>query len=240
MDNDNIKLAFSRVKEDILFLTSEIGLIKNELIELKSLLKELQQEIVNDKLDLIAKTPIIHSPTVQQTYQHINPTYNNIPTDTPTVPQEIGGLKSQNMTFSTGNRGVPTDRQTNQQTNPQTHLQRENIEENLKKASDIINSLDHLKLEIRQKFKRLTPQEMTVFSSIYELEENDPTNSTYKQIAINLKLSESSIRDYVLKIIDKGIPIKKQKIDNKKIILSISPELKKIATLSTIMQLRGL
>ena len=81
---------------------------------------------------------------------------------------------------------------------------------------------------------------MTVFSSIYQSEEQDRDNTTYKQIANNLKLSESSIRDYVLKIIDKGIPIKKQKIDNKKVLLTISPELKKIATLSTIIQLRGL
>ena len=81
---------------------------------------------------------------------------------------------------------------------------------------------------------------MAVFSTIYQLEEQNPRLSNYKQISIKLGLSESSIRDYVQRMINKGIPIKKQKIDNKKLILSISSELKKIATLPTIIQLREL
>ena len=81
---------------------------------------------------------------------------------------------------------------------------------------------------------------MTVFSTIYTLEEQDPDNTTYKKVASSLKLSESSIRDYVQRLINKGIPIKKQKINNKTILLSVSQELKKIATLNTIIQLREL
>lgn len=243
MDNDNIRESFSRVKEDILFLTNELAGIKYEITELKSLLKQIQEELLVTKLNSIINTPIMASPTQNPTYQQVYPTHSNIPTDTPTVPQEIGGLKTQNIPLSTGNEGVPTNRQTNQPTDQQTsynYKNGENIEENLKKANAIFNSLDSLKKEIRQKFRKLTPQEMAVFSSIYQLEEEDPTDTTYKKIAGILKLSESSIRDYVLKIIDKGIPIKKEKIDNKKIILSVSSELKKIATLSTIIQLRGL
>ena len=80
---------------------------------------------------------------------------------------------------------------------------------------------------------------MSVFSTIYQLGELEQ-ELTYKIISKHLKLSESSIRDYVQRMINKGIPIKKQKINNKKICLSISLELKKIATLSTIIQLREL
>jgi hypothetical protein len=230
MENDSLKIAFSRVKEDILYLTNELNNIKYEIGELKSIIMSLTEK-------LSTKNTI---PTQNQTIQHINKTYSNTPTDNPTVPLEIGGLKDQNKLSSIGNEGVPTNRQTNQQTNQQTHFQEENIEENLKKASNIISSLDYLKKEIRQKFKRLTPQEMTVFSSIYQKEEENPESVTYKEIAKNLNLSESSIRDYVLKIIDKGIPIKKQKIGNKTVLLSISSDLKKIATLATILQLREL
>jgi hypothetical protein len=226
MDKDNIRQAFSKVKEDMIYLSNELNNLKYEINEIKSLIISLQRGLT--------------SPTDQQTNQQVYPTHSNIPTDIPTVPQEVGGLKSQKTDFSTGNEGVPTNRQTNQQTDQQTPFQSENIEQNIKKANFIFNSLDSLKKEIRNKFKRLTPQEMTVFSSIYQLEELDPDNTTYKQIASNLKLSESSIRDYVIKIINKGIPIKKQKIDNKKVVLSISPELKKVATLSTIMHLREL
>jgi DNA-binding MarR family transcriptional regulator len=219
MDKENIKLAFSRVKEDILFLTNELTNLKYELKEIKILLNSF-----------------IDRQTDQQTDQQVYSTQSNIPTHNPTVPQEIGGLKTPNIGFSIGNEGVPTDRQTDQQTG----FHKENLEINLKKTQEVLDSLDTLKKEIRQKFKHLTPQEMAVFSSIYQFEEQNPENTTYKQIANKLKLSESSIRDYVLKIIDKGIPIKKEKIDNKKILLSISPELKKLAALSTIIQLREL
>jgi len=139
-----------------------------------------------------------------------------------------------------GNEGVSTDRQTNNSTDRQTPNLNKNLELDIHEASEILKSLDSLKKEIRFKFKQVTPQEMAVFSSIYQLEEQKNNPPTYSEIASNLELSQSSIRDYVQRMINKGIPIKKQKINNKKILLSISQDLKKIATLSAIIQLREL
>ena len=179
----------------------------------------------------------------------------------PTVPTEITTEKTpfrpgkgQITPISIGNGGVPTDRQTNRQTNRQTHKGSHNqeIEPNdifkgppkipknsVDNAMEILNSLDDLKKEIRLKFKRLTEQEILVFSTIYQLEEEQgPTD--YKTIANRLKLTESSIRDYVGRLIKKGIPVEKLKINNKSINLSISPNLKKIVSLSTILQLRDI
>ncbi|HOF44471.1 MAG TPA: hypothetical protein PLE51_00585 [Candidatus Pacearchaeota archaeon] len=178
----------------------------------------------------------------------------NIPTDTfsyPTYPTQkppYNALKGENTILSTGNRGVPTDRQTNQQTNQQTDKSSYNPEEiHLSKLSEdyigdatkILDSLDNLKKEVRLKFKRLTDQEFSVFSTIYQLsEENGYTD--YKNLSIKLGLTESSIRDYIGRLIKKGIPVEKTKINNKSIRLSISPNLKKIATLPTIFKLREL
>jgi transposase len=81
---------------------------------------------------------------------------------------------------------------------------------------------------------------MAVFSTIYQLEAENKERSNYKEIALRIGLTESSIRDYVQRIMNKGIPLKKQKIDNKRVILTISPDLRKIATLSTIIKLREL
>jgi Mn-dependent DtxR family transcriptional regulator len=81
---------------------------------------------------------------------------------------------------------------------------------------------------------------MLVFSTIYQLEEHYPEGVEYSQIALKLKLSPSSIRDYTQKLISKGIPLVKEKVNNKKILLKISSELKKIASLQTIIQLREL
>ncbi len=111
--------------------------------------------------------------------------------------------------------------------------------DHLQKASEILSSLDSLKKEIRLKFKRLTNQELLIFSTIYQLEE-EGNLVDYHMIAEVLALSESSVRDYVQKIINKGIPVDKEKINNKRILLAISPDLKKIASLDTIMQLRDL
>jgi len=104
----------------------------------------------------------------------------------------------------------------------------------LERVSEVLNSLDTIKKEIRTKFKHLTIQEMTVFSTIYELEDKGFIVD-YSLISSKLDLSESSIRDYVQKIIKKGIPITKTKENNKKILVSIDPNLKKIASLETII-----
>jgi len=122
--------------------------------------------------------------------------------------------------------------------NPQN--QEINQEQNtMNNALEILNSLDSIKKEIRFKFKKLTDQEMTVFSALYQLgEENEIAN--YKAVSRRLNLSESSIRDYVGRLMKKGIPIEKKRINNKTIHLKISEDLKKIATLPTILKLRDL
>ena len=79
-----------------------------------------------------------------------------------------------------------------------------------------------------------------VFTAIYQLEDEGKKEINYSEISKRLNLTESSIRDYVGNLIKKGIPIEKHKINNKTICLSISQDLKKIASLSTILQLRGL
>jgi len=248
LDNEKIRFAFSKVKEDMSFLGNEIHNLKNEIIEIKDLLKAVHKELNYQKLQEINQNHQVKPSTDRQTdtstLRHEDSTDPTTSTHTSTVRQEIEGLKSPNLSVSIGNEGVSTDRQTDTSTDISTHkfskIEEPNLESNIQKASEILDSLDGLKKEIRLKFKRVTEQEMAVFSTIYQLEEQDPKNTTYKQLALRLNLSESSIRDYVQRMISKGIPVKKQKINNKKITLSISPELKKIATLSTIIQLRGL
>ena len=222
MNEEQIRSAFARAKQDIEFLKTEIIKINQEMHEIK--------QFLNDFVD--------------STLRHINSTYSATSTDTSTVPQEIEGLNSPNLSSSIGNEGVSTDRQTLRQTD--NYIENKgispisSIDSDIQKATDILDSLDQIKKEIRLKFKKITNQEMAVFSTIYQLEEQNKQPTTYRETALKLGLSESSIRDYVQRMINKGIPIKKQKINNRKIILSISNELKRIATLNTIIQLREL
>jgi predicted transcriptional regulator len=112
-------------------------------------------------------------------------------------------------------------------------------EDSIGNALQILESLDNLKKEIRLKFKRLTEQEILVFSTLYQFSEEKGWTD-YKLLSEKLNLTESSIRDYIGRLIKKGIPIEKVKINNKTIHLSVSANLKKIASLSTILQLRSI
>ena len=252
---DPIKEAFDKIKQDIFSLKLEVSNLNYRIEDLSQENKELKERI--------AITPVSAIPT------HI-PTDNypliSTPTHIPTHQQSSQSLQDQDIDLSIGNRGVPTDKPTNKPTIQQTnqHLDYENLDaskiqfskdinfpenekdshnpkvDSFERASEILNSLDSLKKEIRLKFKRLTNQEMLVFSTLYSLEEQDLDEITYKTLAHHLRLSESSIRDYVTKIASKGIPIVKIRLNNKKIVLKISPDLQKVASLSTILKLREL
>jgi len=222
---DPVKEAFVRIKEEMTSLKEEILSLKNTISVLESSIKD-----INNKTN----------PTVFQTQE---PILSVIPTQTPTVPQEMRGSELSNFNSSTGNEGVPTDSQLYEPTNQQTrildniyHSQGQN--EGLSNLHGTIETLDSIKKEIRLLIKKLTPQEMTVFSTLYGLESQGFEEISYKTIASNLRLSESSIRDYINKLISKGIPIKKIRQNNKKILLNIASDLKKVASLSTIQRLR--
>jgi DNA-binding MarR family transcriptional regulator len=236
---DPIKDAFDKIKQDILFLKTEITNLRYEISTLRTQ---------------------IHSAPFNPTIPTNKPTEDNPPTSTPAHspahPTVLYPPITKNNTLSIGNEGVPTDKPTDRQTNQQTNQQSDyaNLNQQVirfskpitshsdefEKAREILDSLDSIKREIRLKFKRLTPQEMQVFSTLYALEDQNTEEITYKLLAQRLNLTESSIRDYITKLVSKGIPILKVRQNNKKIALCISPDLQRIASLSTIIKLREL
>lgn len=227
---DPIKDAFDKVKKEIASLYSEVN-------ELKLLINELK---ISKTPDPNTPTPASQSPSSDSeipTLQHI--TSNKTP---------LHAFKSPYTNTSIGNEGVPTLQPTNQPTNQHSNTSYGNPQNtsiftdkisHLERASEILSSLDSLKKEIRSKFKKLTPQEMAVFSAIYQFEEQGfPVD--YALISSKLSISDISVRDYVRKLILKGIPIQKSRLDNKKILLFISESLKRVVSLSTILELREL
>jgi biotin operon repressor len=229
--SDTIKDAFLRVRQDIDELKTQILLINQQIDDIKRI---LQSQIPTEKLE---------NPTTQQ----INPTIQHVPTDN----SSFYASKSPNAAVSIGNEGVPTDSQSNSQTDQQIpktsdflafHPEESDKSDpisQIDRVSQVLESLDSIKKEIRSNFKHLTSQEMSVFSAIYTFEEQGFVVD-YPLISQKLGLSESSIRDYAHKLIKKGIPILKSKENNKKVTLQISPDLKKIASLQTILALRKL
>lgn len=238
-----IKESFQRVKDDMQAIKLAINQLSEELEFQRSTLKELKEEI--------KRTIIPAQESDRQTNRQTTPT-DNLP---------LQPLKDQNLHISIGNDGVPADRQTDQQTD--RHIQKfalntlltpnspsnsnptfktvskEDKISQIEQVANVLSSLDTLKKDLRAKFKRLTQQEMTIFSSIYQLEEEGFVVD-YPLLAQKLSLTESSIRDYTQKIIKKGIPVDKSKQNNKKITLSIPREFRQIASLNTILALREL
>jgi DNA-binding MarR family transcriptional regulator len=251
---ESIKEAFSRVRQDIDFLYSELLNLKKDISHINENLLNLIGNFENLRNEKNASIQQTNRQTDKQTeipqgniqsignttLQHINPT---LPKENPTHSTDIKALKPEFLGLSIGSGGVPTDRQTDKQTNRQTDNGSYNHKipkgDSINDALEVLDSLDNLKKEIRLKFKRLTDQEMSVFSLLYQLSEEE-SYSDYKTLSNRLGLTESSIRDYIGRLIKKGIPVEKTKINNKNIHLSISENLKKITTLSTILQLRDL
>jgi len=238
----NIKEAFDKVKKETNLLKKDIEIIKQEQRELNNLLHEDRQRIIElcniiERLSLrITKNSpqkeALDTSTDRQTIQTSS-------THPSTHNYSFKGLNNQYLGISTGNEGVSTDRQTDRQTDKPAQKNTQNSPNPIEDAVKILDSLDNIKKEIRLKFKQLTEQELLVFSALYQIEEQEHT-ANYRVLAERLNLTESSIRDYIGRLIKKGIPVEKIKLNNKNIQLSISENLKKVATLSTILQLRDL
>jgi hypothetical protein len=217
--SDPLKDSFNRVKEDILSLQEQINLIFEEL-------------------NLIKRT--LDRQTVEQTVQQIIPTHLQHISNSQNHDLPLDSLKPPISYVSTGNRGVPTDRQTNQQTDRQTQKfvqYNENPSSNPSDITNILTEINNFKDNIKRNFQNLTAQEFLIFSTLYQLE-SEGNEVDYKMIAKKLSLSESSIRDYIGKIITKRVPVDKRKLNNKKIILSVSNLFRKFTTLDSIQTLR--
>ena len=259
----NLGKEISSIREQLLETNSLMRQINEDIIKIKL-------EKINENVDFQYKETPTHTPTDEPKTPTNFATPTDNPTDaweigglkSPNLPISIGneGVPTDRQTNQQTDQHIfrqmfyPQKLEEKPQLNTTTIEQQPKTQENvvykkieekpikqqISEAADILDSLDAIKKEIRRKFKRITRQEMLVFSTIYQIEEQDTKDEgvNYRKIAIKLGLSESSIRDYVHKMIEKGIPIDKEKLNNKQIILHISPELKKIASLNTIITLR--
>lgn len=170
----------------------------------------------------------------QFTPQHIPHNNSTNPINSPTNNWSFRPLNPKILGISTGNGGVPTDRQTDQQTNKNEEFPQKDA---FSKAITVLNTLDSLKKEIGGLFKQLTDQELLVLTTIYQMEEEQKI-CDYNSLSIRLELSQSSIRDYVGKLIRKSIPLVKRKVNNKQIHLTLSESLKKTISLSNLSNFR--
>ncbi len=77
--------------------------------------------------------------------------------------------------------------------------------------------------ELEKTLQTLTNKEFLVFLTIFQSK-----SITYTQIAQKLSLTLSCVRSYVSELIRKKIPLIKRKLNNRKVILSVNNEFKKL------------
>lgn len=179
--------------------------VQSENQQLRLEVEALKQQLLEIKGMISSQNPIIQTST---------------PTNSVMFPTDLPSETSSFPLVSTGNEGVPTDRQT----------------DNIQTVKPGIEAVSSILSDLKIKFRNLTKQEFKVFSAVYILSQNQQVD--YRVIAEKLKLTEGSIRDYVMKLERKGIPIAKEKLNNKKVLLYIKPEVKQIMPLEAIMTVR--
>ena len=202
-------------------------MLRNSFAKIKEDMSYLQKELTIIRQEIAEIKQILHSSTYATEVRH--------PAHNPAHNMPNYDLKPQNFHSSIGNDGVPADRQ--QTDNRQINTLKRTSEPISK--SDISSFINTLKQDLKEKFKQLTKKEFVIFSILYTLEE-EKENVNYKDIALRTGLTESSVRDYIARLIHKGIPIIKEKINNKIIILRLPRELKDITTLSSLTKLKNL
>ena len=235
---------------NISIMKKEVNELKKDILNIKSTLNALNQvfsKVSFSKLVLPTDTQqtqiqpnstdtnsIKLKETVQQT--QVLKTNENIAILEPKIIKQQSKIPIQQTIrhISTGNDGVPTDNPTDTQ---QTQKTRINTGKSSLKLLDINSAVEELKNDLLRKFKLLSQQEFRVFSAIYSLEESGEIID-YSIIATKLNLTESSIRDYIMRLEKKGIPIIKEKLQNRKVALSIRKELRDLFTLDKLLKIR--
>nr|AQS28465.1 hypothetical protein [uncultured archaeon] len=94
-----------------------------------------------------------------------------------------------------------------------------------------------IRLLLENKFRSLTDMEFSVFMTIYHLEE-ELGKVTYKNIANKFNLTEATVRNHITNLMNKDIPIDKERLFNKKILLYIKKDFRELNMASRLLEIR--
>jgi len=133
--------------------------------------------------------------------------------------------------ISSGNNGVINDEQ--QLTTINNNYQQPTIINN-----NHTTTINDLKDDFEDLFKTLTDREFTIFMAIYQLEEDLRGTVSYSNIAKVLKITETNVRIHVNSMTNKGIPIEKNRLFNRKVSLSVKKELRDLNLATKLIKLR--
>ncbi|MEK6955901.1 MAG: hypothetical protein AABW52_04540 [Nanoarchaeota archaeon] len=214
---DSVKLSFSKVKDDISHLDDELKLQREVLSKQNDILR-----LLNNKLSSIIEK-------IEEIEQKMPKSEEN-----GTSNQSINQLINHLITNQSVNHEIPS----NEPIRPKNDVSIRNDGVN-QSFNQIINhqssknepletpdpNFQALKTNIDSTFRTLSKQELKVFLTIYQLEDEGKPAS-YTNIAQILGLSEHCIRSHISFLMKKNAPLIKQKLNNKRNLLFIRKDFK--------------
>ncbi|MBU4501005.1 MAG: hypothetical protein KKA79_00310 [Nanoarchaeota archaeon] len=195
---DNIKLAFSRVKEHILHIEGQLKSNKEEVEAYKEEIRLLRKELKSLRESIGNKGRSFEE------------------TQNPPEPQNQAVEQ-----VSSGNEGVYSFiHSLNKHSFNSYSDTKQTLNTHFQKFDDFKQDFDKI-------FSNVSKQEFLTFLTIYQLEE-EMTHVGYIAVANKLNLTEGCIRTYVSSLLKKGLPLMKKKYNNKQVFLYISPEFRSL------------
>lgn len=232
-DDTAVKEAFKRVKEHMAALEKEVRANREfiiaqnkQILVLEGKIKELQEQKKEENTDfkeeLSSKKKVNEFLTIKEDLEENYSSKEEIyPAGVQAAQETKGSLATPRRrldTLATLFRHPGTD--------SDSHFDTKDIEE--------------IKQNLNKVFQTLTNREFKVFMTVYSLEEQHNSPTTYAELAHNLDLSTSSIRDYISELMRKGAPIKKEKSRNGIAYVSVLPEFKSLNLISKLIAFRNM
>lgn len=253
-----VKNSFLNARNHMNTLENEIFALKEIILLQNTLIKEIAEKIINLKkeketpeeeisnfFDKKNENNILHSLSTHQAHlKHILSTSN--------IPMEKLDDKSDNnedFNSSIGNNRVKhlntspisslssSKKQTkiisdNTKINEKP-LEKWNFEENKQKELSLQRkrvfdeNFNIFKQKVNETFAKLSKQELLIFLTIYQFTDEKKA-ITYFDLANKLSLSENCIRSYTSSLIRKGLPVIKQRANNKLIFLTVDQDFRSL------------
>jgi hypothetical protein len=199
---ERLKIAFSKIKEDIADLKANFDVLKKVISQQQDLLEAFIAEIAKNKAN---------EPNFE--------VFQGLP-ETSSSGNE--GVQTNKQTNNQTNKQTQ-NKQTNTAPSFLSTIKEEPVLEHFAPPIEPLQSFSTLKKDILSKFGSLPKREFLIFLTVYQIED-DKGSVYYADVAKHLRLSESGVRHYIFNLIKKGAPLLKRKINNKTTILAVSPE----------------
>jgi len=253
---NNIKSSFFKVKEHVLALENEIFGLKEVILKQNEVIKQLSEHLIDlsNQLENHKKSqnqPIsIGNEGVNQSINHLinqslsTQSLNHIDLSTSEPQNDLESPSFEPIEENIAPQSKPEIPVEKIPESPSAEQKiQQKSEEKLKNELDFkidlgtisqkreITLLDKeissFKVNINKAFSSLSKQELRVFLSLYQLDD-ELNGVSYIELSSKLELTEPCIRGYISTLMKKGLPITRTKLNNKRTILIINKEFKSL------------